>query len=118
MKNSNIIKRTGRELRKNRVRAKIRGTSDRPRLAVFRSLKHISAQLIDDVAGRTLVEARDAEVEKNLKGIVAAEAVGKKLAEKAVAKKITNAVFDRAGYKYHGQVKALADGARSAGMNI
>ena len=107
-----------REQRADRVRAKVIGTTERPRLAVFRSLKHISAQLIDDSAGATLVSASDGEVDKKLKGVARAEAVGSLLAEKAVAKKISQAVYDRRWYKYHGHVKALADGARSKGLEF
>lgn len=97
-----------------RVRSKISGIASRPRLAVFRSNKHLSAQLIDDVAGKTLVSVSDME----LKGKKNAEEIGKFLASKAVKIKITQAVFDRRAYKYHGQIKSLADGARAGGLVI
>lgn len=101
-----------------RVRAKIRGTAERPRLAIFRSLKHVSAQLIDDAAQRTLLQANDQEVDKKLAGVGRAEAVGKLIAERAKEKKISAVVFDRRHYRYHGQVKALADGARAGGLEF
>jgi large subunit ribosomal protein L18 len=107
-----------RQRRVGRVRAKLNGTSERPRLAVFRSLKHLSAQLIDDARGVTIVAAYDHEVDKKLKGVARAEAIGKLIASKAQEKKIADAVFDRRWYKYHGQVKALAEGAREAGLKF
>jgi large subunit ribosomal protein L18 len=110
--------------RKQRVRTRLRKVSgDRPRLSVFRSSKHIYAQVIDDVDGRTLVAA--SSIDKGLKeGLktgadkAAAEAVGKLLAERAVEKGITAVVFDRGGYLFHGRVKALADAAREAGLSF
>ena len=108
-----------------RVRAKVVGTMERPRLSVFRSNKHVSAQLIDDTAGKTLVSATDKEIKlptKKEKGaqtkVIASLAVGKLLAEKAVAKKVTKAVFDRAGYRFTGRVKAVAEGAREGGLQF
>lgn len=98
-----------------RVRAKISGTAERPRLAVFRSNRFISAQLIDDTKGATLAAASSQEI-KDTKNV--AEEVGKILAKKAIAKKIKSAVYDRRSYKYHGQVKSLAEGARSGGLKI
>jgi ribosomal protein L18, bacterial type len=103
-----------------RIRKKVRGTAERPRLAVFRSLNHIYAQVIDDVSGKTLVSA--STVEKELKGttggnIEAAQRVGKAIAERAIAAGISNVVFDRGGYVYHGRVKALIDASREAGLN-
>lgn len=101
------------------MRAKIRGTSTRPRLSVFRSLKHISAQIIDDELSRTLVTSSDADKAfKGKKPAEAAELVGKKLAEKCLTKNISAVVFDRGGYKYHGRIKALAEGARRAGLKF
>lgn len=95
------------------------GNSARPRLSVFRSLKHVSAQLIDDTSSRTLVASSDAEVKaKGKKPTEAAKLVGKNLAEKALAKKISEAVFDRGEYKYHGLIKALAEGAREGGLKF
>lgn len=102
-----------------RVRARVSGTAERPRFAVFRSLKHISAQLIDDVSRKTLVSAADLELTaKGKKKIEKAELVGKLLAEKAVKKGIASVVFDRRSYKYHGRVKSVADGARAAGLKF
>jgi large subunit ribosomal protein L18 len=105
--------------RNKRVRAKISGTPDRPRLCVFRSLSHIYAQVIDDVAGNTLVSA--SSVEKGFEGgsnCEAAKKIGMKVAERAREKGIEEVVFDRGGYIYHGRVQALADGAREAGLKF
>jgi len=103
-----------------RIRRKVRGTAERPRLAIYRSLNHIYAQVIDDDSGKTLVSA--SSVEKDLKGstggnIEAASRIGTAVAERALAQGITNIVFDRGGYRYHGRVKALSDAVRSAGLN-
>ena len=99
-----------------RVRKKVTGTGARPRLVIFRSLKHIYAQLVDDVARRTLLSVGDA----GLAGRKSERAalVGKALAERAKAAGITAVTFDRAGYRYHGRVKALADGAREGGLEF
>lgn len=112
-----------RERRKKRIRKRVFGTAEQPRLTVFRSLKNIYAQLIDDVSGQTLVEASSRN--KDLRGSVgyggnkaAAVQVGKMLGERALAKGIKQAAFDRNGYKYHGRVKALADAAREAGLKV
>ena len=102
-----------------RVRGKISGTAERPRLSVFRSEKNIYAQIIDDVAGNTLVAA--SSVEKDFgpgSNKEAARKVGKLVAERAVAKGIEDVVFDRGGYIYHGRVKALAEGAREGGLKF
>lgn len=111
---SKISRLQDRKSRTRRIRAKVSGTAERPRLAVFRSLTSITGQLIDDVAGQTLVMATD----KGLTGtrVEKATQVGQKLAELAKAKKITTVVFDRGGYKYHGRVAALAQGARDGGL--
>jgi len=103
-----------------RIRKKVSGTAERPRLAVFRSLNHIYAQVIDDVNGKTLAAA--STTEKDLKGgtggnIDAAARVGKAIAERALAAGVSRVVFDRGGYIYHGRVKALADAMRAAGLN-
>lgn len=103
-----------------RIRKKVSGTAERPRLAVFRSLNHIYAQVIDDVSGKTLAAA--STTEKDLKGatggnIEAAQKVGKTVAERALAAGVDNVVFDRGGYLYHGRVKALLDATREAGLN-
>jgi len=106
-----------RQRRKNRSRAE--GTSERPRLSVYRSLKNIHAQLIDDENGKTLVYASAKDIGgKKLNKTEAAKEIGKILAEKAVAKKIIKVVFDKGAYKYHGRVKALADGAREGGLKF
>lgn len=109
-----------REKRKRRVRAKISGTATRPRLSVFRSNKHIYAQLIDDQKGRTLVACSDLElkINKKLTKTEIAQEVGKQLAVKALKKGLKSVVFDRNGYKYHGRVKALAEGVREGGLNV
>jgi large subunit ribosomal protein L18 len=107
-----------RLVRHKRVRAKISGTSERPRLCVYRSLANISAQIIDDVNRVTLVSASSYEKDFNQYGgnQEAAKLVGKKLAERALEKGIKEVVFDRGGYVYTGRVKALADGAREGGL--
>ena len=118
MKNLIKIKRQQKARRQKRIRAKIKGTAECPRLSVFRGLKHLYVQLIDDEAGRTLVSARDVEIKKPGKKSEVALAVGKLLAEKALARQIKQAVFDRAGRRYHGRVKAVADGARAGGLEF
>lgn len=104
----------------SRIRKKVRGSASRPRLAVFRSLNHIYAQLIDDDSGKTLATA--STTEKALGGttggnIAAAQLVGKAIAERAIGAGVSNVVFDRGGYVYHGRVKALLDATREAGLN-
>jgi large subunit ribosomal protein L18 len=110
-----------RQKRHARIRLHLEGTADRPRLAVFRSLKHIYAQVIDDSSGRTLAAA--STVEKELRGaegtkVDEARVVGRVLAERARAAGIDRVVFDRAGFRYHGRVKSLADAARDAGLEF
>jgi large subunit ribosomal protein L18 len=100
-----------------RVRNKVSGSGERPRLVVFRSLKHIYAQLVDDTTGRTLATVSDLGIESGKKGERAAE-VGKLIAERAKTAGITRVVFDRAGYRYHGRIKAVADGARKGGLEF
>ena len=109
-----------RKVRQARVRKKISGTPDRPRLSVFRSLRHIYAQVINDSSGRTIVSASSQE---SLDGAAGAKTdvssvVGKVLAERALAAGVTSVVFDRGGCKYHGRVKALADGSREGGLQF
>ena len=105
-----------------RVRQRIQGTPTRPRLAVYKSLRYIYAQVVDDLSGRTLVQANSAEeslrsgVEKSPSSCAAARAVGEALAERAKARGIEQVVFDRGGSIFHGKVKAVADGARSKGL--
>lgn len=103
--------------RKKRVRAKISGTAKRPRLCVFKSLRKIEVQVINDVKGNTLVfaDSKEAKAKNDISG---AKEVGKLIAKKCLAKKISEVVFDRAGYKYHGKVKALAEGAREGGLKF
>ena len=105
---------------KSRIRKKVVGTTERPRLAVFRSLNHIYAQVIDDERGMTLASASTTEKDLGLKtggNIEAAKAVGKTVAERAKAAGISQVVFDRGGFVYHGRVKALIDATREAGLN-
>ncbi len=109
--------------RKQRIRKKIMGTSDRPRLSVFRSSRHIYAQLIDDTAGRTLLAASTVEAsvreQSGFKDKTAAAVyIGKVVAERALEKGIDKVVFDRNGFLYHGRIKALSDGAREAGLKF
>jgi large subunit ribosomal protein L18 len=105
--------------RRRRVRAKIRGTAERPRLSVFRSNRGIGAQLIDDVAGHTVAAVNWTEGDlKSLKAMEQATKAGELLAERAKAAGVESVVFDRGGYRYHGRVKALADGAREGGLRF
>jgi large subunit ribosomal protein L18 len=103
-----------------RIRLKLKGNQERPRLAVFRSLKHIYAQVIDDKQGRTLASASSGEKNSSVVGgnLAGAKEVGKLIAERAKTKGISKVVFDRGGYLYHGRVKALADAAREAGLEF
>ncbi len=117
------IGRAARQRRHLRVRKKVVGTEQRPRLCVFRSLSHVYAQIIDDGAGRTLVAASDLEEEvRSAKNSgpksKAAAAVGALIGRRAIEKGITQVVFDRGGYRYHGRVKALAEAARAAGLRF
>ena len=103
-----------------RIRRKLSGTAARPRLAVFRSVAHIYAQVIDDVAGATVVSASSVDKGGTTNGgnVAAAKAIGKLVAERAKEKGIKSVVFDRGGYQYHGRVKALAEAARAAGLEF
>jgi large subunit ribosomal protein L18 len=102
-----------------RIRAKLAGTAERPRLNVYRSLNHIYAQVVDDQKGETLVSASSLQMKLKTGGNVAsAKELGKAIAEKAVEKGIKRVVFDRGGYLYHGRIKALADAAREAGLEF
>jgi large subunit ribosomal protein L18 len=109
---------------KLRIQKKVSGTPERPRLAVYRSLNHVYAQLVDDSTGSTLTSASTLSKEiqnevKSSEGKVAkSKIVGSLIAKKAIEKKITNVVFDRGGYRYHGRVKAIADGAREGGLKF
>ena len=117
---SQLSVREGRLRRHRRVRGKIRGSAERPRLVVFRSNRGIFAQLVDDDAGRTLAAASWTGLPKTFKGDKSEQAaeVGKRLAEAAKKAGVENVVFDRGGYLYHGRVKALADGAREGGLTF
>jgi large subunit ribosomal protein L18 len=113
----------GRERRKLRIRQKISGTSEMPRLSVFRSAKHIYAQVVDDVAGKTVAHAstlsKDVKAEASeAKKLDAAKKVGEAIAKALLAKGVSKVVFDRNGYLYHGRVRALADAARKAGLKF
>ena len=126
MRNPQAILKEKRLRRKARVRAKISGTFTRPRMSVYRSLKHIYVQLIDDEKGRTLVSCSDLELIKegklkkdhNMKKTEVAHKVGKRVAEKALKKGIVKVVFDKNWYKFHGRVKAVADVAREGGLKF
>jgi large subunit ribosomal protein L18 len=122
-----ISKNKKRGFSHDRIRKKLQGTTERPRLNVYRSLNHIYVQVIDDLSGKTLVSASTAEGQKpegkkeerpSGGNVASAKAVGKAIAERAKAKGVTRVVFDRGGYIYHGRVKALADAAREAGLQF
>jgi large subunit ribosomal protein L18 len=117
---ANTSRATVREAIHRRIRRKVKGSSERPRLAVYRSLNHIYAQVVDDQLGKTIVSA--STTEKDLRGntggnLDAARRIGKAIAERALEKGIESVVFDRGGYLYHGRIKALTDAARDAGLN-
>lgn len=107
-----------RIIRHRRIRKRISGSTERPRLSVFRSHQHIYAQIIDDTKGQTLVAASDMEIEDGKTKVDRAYKVGELIAQKALAKKIKAVVFDRGGFKYHGRVAALAEGARKGGLQF
>lgn len=111
-----------RRIRRYRIRKRVSGTAERPRLSVFRSARHIYAQLVDDLKGVTLAAASSRETvtpaSEGSRKIALSAAVGRRLAERAKEKGIARACFDRGGYRYHGRVKALADGARAAGLEF
>lgn len=116
-----ITRNAARLRRHRRVRKKVTGTPERPRLAVFRSNRHVYAQLIDDVSGQTLAAASTKEGGAAVSGNADAEAakgVGRRLAERARGAGVESVVFDRAGYRYHGQIAAVADGARESGLRL
>lgn len=119
---STVDRKKERLRRKLRIKYKIRGTSEKPRLCVYKSLRHIYVQIIDDVNGRTLVSASTLDVDLRDKvsgcNITSAEIVGETIAKRALEKGIDKVVFDRNGYIYHGKVKALADSAREAGLKF
>ncbi len=108
---------TTRVRRKARIRAKVSGTTQKPRLVVFRSNNHITAQMIDDTTGKTLASAHDIKIKKGTK-LEKAQQVGTEIAKNAAGKKIEACTFDRNGYQYHGRVKALAEAARAEGLKF
>ena len=121
MSDKALHKRRGRIRRHNRVRRRIVGTPQRPRLAVYRSNKHIIAQVIDDIAGHTLAAASTVEADLRSSGtgnVAAATAVGRLIAERAKAAGVSQVVFDRGGFRYHGRVAAVADAARESGLEF
>ena len=111
-------KQISRLTKKVRIRKKVNGTLERPRLSIFRSGKHMYAQIVNDVAGHTLLAASSLNIENDKSGKDLAFWVGQEIAKKALAKNIKSVVFDRNGFIYHGRVKALADGAREAGLSF
>lgn len=114
-----ILRNQERKKRARRVRAKISGTATCPRISVFRSLRNVSVQAIDDAAGKTILSVSISDLGKGAKNTIeSASLVGKKVGEKCLALGIETVVFDRAGYRYHGKVKAVAEGAREAGLRF
>lgn len=115
-------KKQARKRRHRRIRARIKGTSERPRFSVFRSNRHVWAQLIDDKIGKTILSSSDKEIAGNKKNqnvnVSQGESVGGAIAKKAKEKKINSVLFDRGGYKYHGLIKAVAEGARKGGLKF
>lgn len=118
LKNRTASKFTKRLKNKARIRKKVDGSAERPRLAVYRSGKHVYAQIIDDATGKTLVAFSTLEGNLNKKNVETSKQVGAEIAKRALAKNIKNVVFDRSGYVFHGRVKAVADGAREAGLSF
>ena len=118
MRSSNSAIRERRFSRKVRTRAKVSGTAEKPRLSVFRSLRYTSAQLIDDAASRTLWSGSTKSLPGKMKKLAAAEKLGELTAKAAGEKKISAVVFDRGSYRYHGRVKAVAEGARKGGLKF
>lgn len=118
LKNKTSDKVTKRLKNKARIRKKVTGSPERPRLSVFRSGRHIYAQIIDDVNGKTLVAYSSLASKAKASNVDTAKAVGEEIAKQALSKDIKNVVFDRSGYVFHGRVKAIADGARAAGLNF
>lgn len=115
-------KQSARHLRKERIRKKVQGTAERPRLSIYRSVKHIYAQVINDVDGKTLVglstQSKDFPAAKDAGNVKGARELGKLVAKKALEKKIGEVVFDRSGFLYHGRVKAFAEAAREGGLKF
>jgi len=118
LKNKTAHKVTKRLKNRARIRKKVDGASDRPRLSVYRSGRHVYAQIIDDSTGKTLVAYSTLEGNLKKKNVETAKAVGQELAKRALGKSIKSVVFDRSGYVFHGRIKAVADGAREAGLSF
>jgi large subunit ribosomal protein L18 len=118
LKNRTVHKATKRLKNRARIRKKVDGDSERPRLCVFRSGRHIYAQLIDDASGKTLAAYSTLEGNLKNKNLGSAKQVGAEVAKRALAKNIKTVVFDRSGYVFHGRIKAVADGAREAGLSF
>jgi large subunit ribosomal protein L18 len=118
MKNKQKVINQKLQRRHVRVRAKVQGDLERPRLSVFRSAKHLYLQIINDETGKTLVYAKDQEIKAKVKPVEIAMQLGELLAKKAIAMKITKVVFDRGIYQYHGRIKAVAEGARKGGLEF
>jgi large subunit ribosomal protein L18 len=118
LKNKTSFKTNKRLKNKARIRKKVDGTGERPRLSVFRSGKHVYAQIVDDTTGKTLVAYSTLEGELKTKNVETSKKVGAEIAKRALAKNIKSVVFDRSGYVFHGRVKAVADGAREAGLSF
>lgn len=118
LKNKTSYKVTKRLKNKARIRKKVDGKPERPRLSVFRSSRHVYAQIIDDRSGKTLVSYSTLEGNINTKNVDSAKKVGAELAKRAMEKNIKDVVFDRSGYVFHGRIKAVADGAREAGLSF
>ena len=118
LKNKTAHKATKRLKNRARIRKKVDGQAERPRLAVFRSGRHIYAQIIDDAAGKTLAAYSTLEGNIKTKNLASAKQVGAEVAKRALAKNIKTVVFDRSGYVFHGRIKAVADGAREAGLSF
>jgi len=118
LKKNTSSKVNGRLKKKLRIRKKVTGTAERPRLCIYKSAKHIYAALIDDGSSKTLMAVSSLNVKDQLNGVDMAKKVGVEIAKKAIAEKISAVVFDRNGFIYHGRVKSLADGAREGGLNF
>jgi len=118
LKNKTVHKVNKRLKKRARIRKTVEGQAERPRLSVFRSGKHIYAQIIDDSAGKTLASYSTLQAKKGSSSVEAAKMIGTEIAKKAISQNIKSVVFDRGGYLFHGKVKAVADGAREAGLNF
>jgi len=118
IKKKSSVRKTARQKNKVRIRRKIKGSNERPRLCVFRSGKHMYAQLIDDMSGRTLAAASSVKLDSAKSNCDTAKSVGAEVAKLGQEKNIKEVVFDRSGYLYHGRVKALAEGARDGGLSF